>query len=290
MDYIISAISSYPAFFICCILVTISSILISRKENQHQEPQEKKKEERYDSTVAYIERYNSLLAKHSALQKENGELRKRLNALEESNRHLLQEKTRSQIGTGSSSSQNITDVIHDGDNLYHDIQHSLKEIAEKEDELAERTEHFSKMEESLSDREAELEKQYSRLDELDKLFSDSLFSIFHSPCRSLFENSMVYKELFTSGFDSKQIAARFNEQRLSELKDMWNLKASVQMKSAHGNDIYEVSLSNCTCRDFQYNLHRQHPCKHMYKFAITLGFLSSFSQDDISRFLNLSKK
>lgn len=61
---------------------------------------------------------------------------------------------------------------------------------------------------------------------------------------------------------------------------------------------YQVSLNNCTCHDFEM---RQLPCKHMYRLAFELGYLSDLPQpnrkaakqfkdnlpDEIDRYKNL---
>lgn len=54
-----------------------------------------------------------------------------------------------------------------------------------------------------------------------------------------------------------------------------NVALDVEHKSAKitGTDgVYDVTLDNCTCYDFQA---RQLPCKHMYRLAFELGTLSN---------------
>lgn len=55
-----------------------------------------------------------------------------------------------------------------------------------------------------------------------------------------------------------------------------NFNISANISSKLSNNVYQTTLSSCTCEDFK---HRHIPCKHMYRLALEIGLLLNESVD-----------
>lgn len=96
--------------------------------------------------------------------------------------------------------------------------------------------------------------------------SDIVYRISHKP---FLRDTPVYKD-FNSHYTDGQLK---NPRFLSAMQESMNLSSPIEVSTfiiGSTGQQYKVSLSSCTCPDFQ---HRHHPCKHMYRLAIELGLL-----------------
>lgn len=70
--------------------------------------------------------------------------------------------------------------------------------------------------------------------------------------------------------DYEQLKRIIFSQRINP-KDIAVSPSSQSARMAGSSGIYDVTLDECTCYDFE---NRQLPCKHMYRLAYELGYLN----------------
>lgn len=90
------------------------------------------------------------------------------------------------------------------------------------------------------------------------LFHDSLVCSFRTPAP--FENDRIHSAL------------------AGEIAIIPPVSASCSVRGTKG-DIYKVTMNSCTCHDFIY---RHQPCKHMYRLALSLGYLTRPNSSELA--------
>lgn len=145
--------------------------------------------------------------------------------------------------------------------------------------MAEKLCNTQKEIDSKNDELVKLQKQYDKLkrksytilenkvaDAIDNLVEKSPFS--YTPVfKAISAETVIYDKRFINAFEDDTM--------------MLTSTPEVSAKVLGQNGVvYDVTLSNCTCRDFQI---RQRPCKHMYRLAIHIGALAVADSEAIKK-------
>lgn len=91
----------------------------------------------------------------------------------------------------------------------------------------------------------------------------------------LFRDSFVCSFRTAPPFENERIASALTD----KIEIIPPVSASCSVRGTKG-DIYKVTMDRCTCHDFIY---RRQPCKHMYRLALSLGYLAQNNTSGIEK-------
>lgn len=89
----------------------------------------------------------------------------------------------------------------------------------------------------------------------------------------LFHDSLVCSFRTSVPFEDNRIHSALAD----EIAIIPPVSASCSVRGTKG-DIYKVTMNSCTCHDFIY---RRQPCKHMYRLALSLGYLTQLNSSEL---------
>lgn len=134
---------------------------------------------------------------------------------------------------------------------------------------AERRE-FLRQRQALEDERAELNRN---LGDKSREVGYAVQELLSAPNFSyLFHDSLVCSFLTPTPFENDRIHSAL----AGEITIIPPVSASCSVRGTKG-DIYKVTMNSCTCHDFIY---RRQPCKHMYRLALSLGYLAQLNSSE----------
>lgn len=152
--------------------------------------------------------------------------------------------------------------------------------------------HLSLLSKDLSKKRTQLEKKELDLQEAEKQLQSRIDShesflerqkkqeiqsiLQKAASRSYFKDVTVYAEMCNSNLFENERFHKATSEKMTIVSPIL-----VSAKIITGEHTYTTTLDSCTCPDY---VNRHIPCKHMFRLAIDLGILSSFSE---SEFLSL---
>ena len=153
-----------------------------------------------------------------------------------------------------------------------------KSLSAAESQLAERQRTISKKESTLFLLEYQLREEIHDVTKTHMAIREKIHDeakkrmigrLINAANRKPYRDSLVFAKMISPEFSRTD--KRFREAIYQAMRFVAPISAATQIKTRSGN-VYDVSLSACTCKDFEMN---RIPCKHMYRLGIEMGILAS---------------